>query len=50
MFEDALDCFNKELELNFNSSDTIANKGICLLKLNRIEDSLKCLSKVIETN
>jgi tetratricopeptide (TPR) repeat protein len=47
-YEDAIDHFNKTIELNPSSSSVYYNKGICLGKSGKYFEAIDCFDKAIE--
>ncbi len=48
--EEAIECYNKAIELNSNYSDAYNNKGIVLNYLNKYNEALECYDIAIEIN
>jgi len=47
-YQEALDCFNRAVELNHWSNYNIILKGQCLKHLNRLEEAIFCCNEAIE--
>ena len=50
MYEKAIKCFDKALEIDPNDSDSWALKGTSLDLLNRSQEAIKCFDKALEIN
>ena len=49
-YEDAIDCYNKVIEINSKYATAFQNKGISLTKLGRYNEAIECYSRAIELN
>jgi tetratricopeptide (TPR) repeat protein len=49
-YEEAIQCFNKTLEINPQYTDAWINKGASLSNLGRYEEALQCFNKALEIN
>ena len=49
-FNEAIEFFNKSIEINQNDSLALYNKGICLSRLRKYEEAIKCFEKLVEIN
>lgn len=49
-FEEAIQCYDKALEMNPNQPETWFNKGNSLGSLHRLDEAIKCHDKAIEIN
>lgn len=47
-FEEAIECYDKTIELNPIDSFALNNKGICLYSLKKYKESIQCFEKAIE--
>ncbi|MFX1395340.1 MAG: tetratricopeptide repeat protein [Promethearchaeota archaeon] len=47
-YEEALECYEKILEINKNDIDALYKKGRCLLLLEQYEEALECSDKILE--
>lgn len=46
-YQEAIDCYNKALEMNPNYAKAWCNKGIPLKKLGKYEEAMKCYNKAL---
>jgi len=46
--EEAIECYDKTIELNPIDSFALNNKGICLYSLKKYKESIQCFEKAIE--
>ena len=49
-YEEALEAFNKALEINPKNEYALSNKGIALVNLGRYEEALEAFNKALEIN
>jgi tetratricopeptide (TPR) repeat protein len=49
-YEEAIECYNRAIELNSSNEGILNNKGACLLHLGRDVEALECFNKAIELN
>ncbi len=47
-YEEAIECFDKAIELNPNFAPAWNNKGVALAKLGKYEEAIKCYDKALE--
>ncbi len=47
-YEEAIKCFNNEIEINPDIYEAWYNKGVILQKLGKNEEAIKCYDKAIE--
>jgi len=47
-FKEALDCYNQALQIDSNNLDVLNNKGLALVKLDRIDEAKKCHETIKE--
>jgi tetratricopeptide (TPR) repeat protein len=47
-YEEAVECFDRVLDLQSNNSIALYKKGLCLLRLRRYEEAIAYCSKAIE--
>ncbi len=48
--KDAVECFDKALEINPNHRKTLSKQGILLAKLGKDEEAVVCFDKALEIN
>lgn len=48
--KDALDCYNKVIELDSNNSEAFLNKGFVLINLQREQEAFICFENAIRIN
>ncbi len=46
-FDDALECFNKAIDLEKNNIDFLLNKGVVLMELGKFEEAVDSFNKVL---
>ena len=49
-YEEAIECYNKAIEINPYDENIWCNKGDCLTNLKRYEEAIKCYDMVITLN
>lgn len=49
-YEEAIECYDKVIELNPNYAPAWYNKGVALAKLGRYEEAIECYKKAVELN
>ena len=47
-YDEALECFDRALEIDPRKWDVWINKGDCLLWLNRLDEAIQCYDKALE--
>lgn len=47
-YNDSIDCFNECLELNQDYKYALFNKGLVLIRTNRLNESLNCFNRFLE--
>lgn len=48
--KEALECYNRSLNLNPCNFDALNNKGISLVEMNRHQDAIECFDIVLSVN
>jgi tetratricopeptide (TPR) repeat protein len=50
MYEEAIECFNKDLTINDQSFESFYKKGISLYKLKKFKEAIECFNKAWQSN
>jgi tetratricopeptide (TPR) repeat protein len=47
-YEEAVECFDKTIEIDHNNVDALINKGHALIKLDKYEEAVECFDRVLD--